>query len=217
MSALRCRHPCSGLKPVGNISSNGHWKREQKGEGKQRGRDYFRSSAHTSKGFLLYGKYHIASYFLCNWFSTQPIRDYCLGLFPCSFTCLWPWELSFCSSWLSGHRLGWSIAPARRFSFSIHKPPSVCVLRLVTKHMQVLQGSHSCFGPPKAFSLSLKLSQERFPRSETLKHHLFQIKGELTGNAQRPCYPIPEQAQKFIVPSESTLNITHQQRLSPCS
>lgn len=129
----------------------------------------------------------------------------------------WPWELSSCSSRVAGNWLGRSIPSARHFSFSFHKPPSACVLRLVTKHMPVSQGSHRCSGPPKAFSLALKLSQEHFQWSEMHKHHFLQEKGTLMGNAQQLCYPIPGQSHKFIVPSESTLNITYQQWLCPCS
>lgn len=85
---------------------------------------------------------------------------------------------------------------------------------LITKHLQVLQGSHSCFGPQKAFSFALRLCQEHFPQLKMNKHHFLQKKkGELMGNAQRPCYSIPGQAHKLTVPSESTLNITHQQKL----
>lgn len=63
--------------------------------------------------------------------STQPVRDDSLGLFPCSFTCLWH-DLESCHSascWVSGNGLGWSITPARHFSCSVPKPPSACVLR----------------------------------------------------------------------------------------
>lgn len=163
-SALPHGDPCSSLKPVANISSNGYWNESRK-EKKGREEEII-SEALLSLTRVFSSMESIASSRV----------SYTTGAFYTTFqTAVWVYshavshlfDMTLRAVILQqpsfGNWLGWSSPSARRFSISFHKPPSDWVLRLVTKHMQVLQSSHSCLGPPKGlFSCLRALSETVF-------------------------------------------------------
>lgn len=182
MSALHHKDPCSGLKPAGTYQLTTTEMRAERRK-TERKRLFQKLYSHQQVFSALWKvSYHLR--FLTQLeLSTQPVRDDSLGLFPCSFTCLWH-DLESCHSascWVSGNGLGWSVTSARHFSRSVPKPPPACVLRLVTKHMQVLQGSHKSASapPPKGFSFCFKSLPKPRSMVQAAQAPLPQEKGEL--------------------------------------
>lgn len=123
-SALPHRHPCSSLKPEGNISSNGYWNKSRKEkEGRE---EEIISEALLSLIRVFFFMESISS----SWVS------YTTGAFCTTFqTAVWAYshavtdlfDMTLSTAILQqpgfGKWLGWSSPSARRFSISFHKPP----------------------------------------------------------------------------------------------
>lgn len=157
----------------------------EKEEEKQRERDYFRSFPHTSKGFLLYRKYHITLGFLYNWSFLHSLSEFTVWVYFHAVSHGFGTTLRAVTLQQLGPRESACLKHLLQAVLSsFHRPPA-SVLRSATKHMPVLQDSCGCFGPPKAFSLALT----NIFHGLIHKCCFLQEKGELVGNVQRLCYP----------------------------
>lgn len=149
-SALPHRDPCSSLKPVGNISSNGYCNESRK---EKKGRE---------EEIILEALLSLTRVFFMESITSSWV-PYTTGAFCTTFQIvLWVYsralshvwhDLERChpaAAWL-GNWLGWSLPSARHCPISFHKPPSDCVL--LTKHQfHKFSSPHMVTLPPsKAF------------------------------------------------------------------
>lgn len=186
-----------GVKPASNTSPNGHWN-ERRTEKKGREKGIIPEAFLTPPRFFCF----IGSIVSLWAYTTGAFHTACQSLHFGFISMQFPVSLTQPREPFPGFQ-GSSLSEDVLASF--HRP-LVSVLRSVTEDMPVLQGSCSCFGPPKASSLVLK--QEHFPWSHT-RAASFKSK-ESSWAMSRGHATHPRQGHNLMMPSEPTLNITHQ-------